>query len=402
MASGRAVKKIVLFDAQVLMDARHSNLCRTGVYRVAKAFWDFFKRNPDVIAIPYLRLSPDTTFRKLRRKMAVCAELGCRRVLLGEELAKFIHRREASDAGESIIFSPFHPLPTLSPRAPSSPGHGLRKVIVIYDLIAILHPEYFEGVGENVLAQALRSIDASTSAFCISKATEADLVRHIPELIGRTHVFLLAAENAIFYHAPSPTMLSSVQERLALPPRPYILALSTLEPRKNTSAILDAYELLCERAKDPPALILIGEKGWGVGEVVRRAHALATKWPVFLTGYVDDKDLASLYSNALCFVYPSFYEGFGLPPLEAMACGTPVIVSNTSSLPEVVGDAGLYVNPEKPQELFERMLEVILSPDLRRTLSQKSLARAKLFSWQRSLAGGWNEFVICSKNKGMP
>jgi len=162
----------------------------------------------------------------------------------------------------------------------------------------------------------------------------------------------------------------------------YILFVGSIEPRKNLLGLLKAYLLLPEYVKKDFQLLLIGYKGWGNQEIVERMDQL--KGRVHYLGYLNDEELANLYRGASCLVLPSFYEGFGLPPLEAMACGCPVIVSNVASLPEVCGDAGYYVDPYRVESIAEGIYQVLTDESLRQSFIQKGLERAKLFSWEKS------------------
>jgi len=161
----------------------------------------------------------------------------------------------------------------------------------------------------------------------------------------------------------------------------YILFVGSIEPRKNLLGLLKAYLLLPEYMKKEFQLLLIGYKGWGNQEIVEWMDQL--KGRVNYLGYLGDEELATLYRGASCLVFPSFYEGFGLPPLEAMACGCPVVVSDVASLPEVCGDAAYYVNPYDVESMAEGMYKVLTDEDLRRSLTEKGLERAKLFSWEK-------------------
>ena len=130
-----------------------------------------------------------------------------------------------------------------------------------------------------------------------------------------------------------------------------------------------------------PKLVLVGKKAWLYGETLRAIEESGVGDQILLTGYVSETDLPALYSGAICFVYPSYFEGFGLPPLEAMKCGAPVIVGNRTSLPEVVGDAGLLVDPFDEAEIASALARLIDNPDLRDKLRVKGLKRADKFNW---------------------
>ncbi len=166
--------------------------------------------------------------------------------------------------------------------------------------------------------------------------------------------------------------------------RSYFLFVGTLEPRKNLSTLLQSYLSYLEKSKNPLPLVLSGGIGWRseyFDDILRKA---LNSGYVKRLGYVAEEDLIALYGGARAFVFPSLYEGFGLPPLEAMACATPVIASNSSSIPEVVGDAGILINPLDVDALSQALLRIEMDEDLCQTLSQKGLQRAKSFSWQSS------------------
>lgn len=164
----------------------------------------------------------------------------------------------------------------------------------------------------------------------------------------------------------------------------YILSVGTLEPRKNLTKLVEAFALLPLNILNRYHLVLAGGKGWNNQELEKTIANFNLKNRVILPGFVKDEDLPYIYNGADVFVFPSLYEGFGLPPLEAMACGVPVISSNISSLPEVVGKAGLLVNPQDEKALSQAMKKVILSPKLAKNLSQKGKIRAQNYSWSRA------------------
>ncbi len=167
-------------------------------------------------------------------------------------------------------------------------------------------------------------------------------------------------------------------------PGSYILGVGSIQPRKNLGRLIEAYSQLLRSGADLPPLVLVGKNAWLFEETLAsiREHALEEK--VRFTGFVPDEDLPALYSAALFFVYPSFFEGFGLPPLEAMQCGTAVIAGERTSLPEVVGDAGLLVDPFDVGAIVGAIQRLLSDENLRNELSQKGLKRAEQFSWKRT------------------
>lgn len=166
----------------------------------------------------------------------------------------------------------------------------------------------------------------------------------------------------------------------------YILAVGSIQPRKNLVRLLAAYSdlLRARTGAKLPRLVLVGKRAWLYEEILRTANEYGLTSDVIFTGYVPEKDLPALYSGALCFVYPSYFEGFGLPPLEAMKCGTPVITGNRTSLPEVVGDAGLMVDPFESGAMSEAIGRLIDDPRLRQTLRDRGLKRALKFDWRET------------------
>ena len=166
--------------------------------------------------------------------------------------------------------------------------------------------------------------------------------------------------------------------------RPYVLFVGTIEPRKNITALLRAYALLRERYRVTTGLVLAGGVGWQSEQIFEEVEQLDLTDHVTFLGRVNNGDLLYLYNLARCLAHPALYEGFGLTPLEAMASGTPVVVSNVSSLPEVVGDAGLLVDPNDVEDLAVALQRVLTDDALHATLREKGLARASVFSWQRA------------------
>ncbi|MGH9853802.1 MAG: glycosyltransferase family 4 protein, partial [Blastocatellia bacterium] len=166
--------------------------------------------------------------------------------------------------------------------------------------------------------------------------------------------------------------------------RPYLLYVGTIEPRKNLLTLIRAYDELLRTTPHRPQLALCGGRGWLCDEVFKLVEDLKLQDQVRFTGYVEDADLPALYSAAEAFVYPSLYEGFGLPPLEAMACGAPVIASNVSSLPEVVGAAGLTHDPNDHRALTQMMAKLLDDETAREHFRREGFKQAACFSWERA------------------
>lgn len=290
--------------------------------------------------------------------------------------------------GKDIFHSLYHQLPKQVKSVKK-----LKKFLTVHDLIPIFYPHFFNldknlsGFHKNFnLKQALNSLDTDTWILCVSHSTKNDLCNYLNNKIDENKVFVTyLAASKLFYPCLDAELIKFTKQRYCIPDRPYILSLSTLEPRKNIEHTIRCFANLVQQEKIKDlCLVLAGQKGWNYNGIFKEiANYKQLKERIILTGYVADQDLAALYSGALVFVYPSFYEGFGLPPLEAMQCGTPVITSNTSSLPEVVGDAGIIINPLDKDGLCQSILKIYSKACLRDALSLKSRERAKQFSWSK-------------------
>lgn len=213
-----------------------------------------------------------------------------------------------------------------------------------------------------------------------SEATRNDLVELFGAAPESVHVTPYAADEA-YRPMRRRDAVDAVRRHLGVPV-PYILSVGVLQPRKNLPRLVRAYNRIAARV--PHRLVLVGKEGWAPEELRAAVAETPVGREVIFTGYVADADLPALYAAADLFVYPSLYEGFGLPPLEAMACGAPVITSRVSSLPEVAGDAAVLIDPTSETELSDAMLELLGDPGRRRELSERGLARAEQFSWSRT------------------
>lgn len=289
--------------------------------------------------------------------------------------------REAPSAEADILLSPFG----------VAPGNWLadEKVLqahIVYDLIAIHRPEYFGPEAAKEVRNIVASLDERTVIFAISEHTKKELLEYRPDLgSGQITVIPLAASEK-FKPCRDALVRASMRSRYGIPAGvPYVLSLATLEIRKNLDQVVNAFvQYLDGNEASTMHLVLSGMSGWKL-EKLEMALAGASRWRhrIVLTGFVEDDDLSALYSDALCFVYLSRYEGFGLPPLEAMACGTPVICADNSSLPEVVGDAGLVFGADDVQGVAQAISQITASESFRDGLSAKGLRRASLFNWDR-------------------
>lgn len=265
-----------------------------------------------------------------------------------------------------VLFVPAHVLPLWRPR---------RTVVTIHDLGYLHFPEAHPPRRRLELHLSTAwNARVATRVIAVSQATKDDLVRHyrvVPDKIAVVH----HGVEERFRPTPDP----AAPARYGLPSR-YLLYLGTLQPRKNLERLVQAYGRL---PGDAPPLVLAGAKGWYFERIAAAIAALGLENRVLLPGYVADADVPALLTGATALVYPSLYEGFGLPALEALACGTPVLAANTSSLPEVVGAAGLLVDPLDVGAIAAAMQRLLADEALRAALSQQGRERAKGFSWDR-------------------
>lgn len=257
----------------------------------------------------------------------------------------------------------------------------LRVLMTVHDLIAFLYPKQHNK--KAVLTEKLTLKRASRKAYkllSVSENTKKDLIKQFNLRDRDIAIIPNAASDA--FGIIEPEKCKSLSNKYNLP-KTFIFSVGTLEPRKNYPALLEAYAKIKPYHSDVH-LVIAGKKGWLSDSIFKTVDTLKLNDKVHFLGYVDERDLAILYNLAHLFVYPSLYEGFGIPPLEAMKCGCPVITSNTSSLPEVVGDAALCVNPHDPSAIADAIHNVLKNPTLLNSLIKKGLERHTRFSWDLS------------------
>ncbi len=265
---------------------------------------------------------------------------------------------------------------------------GYRKsVVVVHDLFSFLglvSHQKKATIIERLTAR--RAFRCARKIIAISQNTKNDLMRLFKIDPKRISVIYNGADKQ-FIPIQNKSEIDRVLKQYKLPDK-FFLFVSTLEPRKNVVRLIKAYykltKLLSFKTTRLPHFVLVGQKGWNYREIFDTVGRLNLKNRVIFADYIRNKDLPYLYNAALAFVFPSLYEGFGLPVLEAMACQCPVIASNVSSLPEVGSKAVLYVDPYSVDEIAKAMKKVLVNQELRKKLQQKGLAQARKFSWQKT------------------
>jgi len=263
---------------------------------------------------------------------------------------------------------------------PPAFGYG-HSVITVHDLNFLYYPHFLTAESRRYYNEQIEwAVEQADHILADSHATKTDLVSLLDVAPDKTTVVHLAADPS--FRPLSEAAARQVATQYGLDPG-YPLFVGTLEPRKNVPGLLLAYRMLLDQGATSEPLVLIGGKGWLYEEIFGRAEALDLSDHVRFLHDVPDADLPGLYSAAGVLALPSFYEGFGLPALEAMSCGTPVVVANRASLPEVVGEAGLLVDPEDPEEIAGALKRVLTEQSERDRLREAGLEQAGTFSWER-------------------
>ncbi len=260
-----------------------------------------------------------------------------------------------------------------------------KSIIVIHDLSFILFPQFTQAKNLIFITKLMpRSVERADHIITISENSKKEIIKHYGVPVEKISIIPNAVDHEKFYLRPA-SQIQNVRKIYDLPEK-YIHFHGTIEPRKNVQGLLDAYSQLSKDLQAEYGLVLSGGKGWKDEEIQQKITRLKSQGlNIVTTGYVhDDDDLPAIYSGAALFVWPSFYEGFGVPPLEAMACGVPVITSNNSSLPEVVGDAAIKVNAEDNNELAHQMQRILTNKILSKKLREKGYDQAAKFSWENS------------------
>jgi glycosyltransferase involved in cell wall biosynthesis len=274
-----------------------------------------------------------------------------------------------------VFFTPSHYAPRFCP-APS--------VISVMDLSYLHFPEMFKKSDLYQLNNWTKySVEKAARVLTISKASRDDIIKYYRVSPGKVVVTYLGTSEVLSIKDQGLSM-KNIKKKYGIE-GDYLLSVGTLQPRKNYVKLIKALSVLIRQSADPGiTLVIVGKKGWLWEEILAAPKKYGIEDKVKFLDFVPDEDLAMLYKNAKCSVLVSLYEGFGIPVLEAMAFGCPVITSNVSSLPEVAGEAGILVNPEKTEEITAAIKKVLeLNPAERQAMINKGYAQAKKFSWEK-------------------
>ena len=357
----------IIIDGTVLEMASKKETSRTGIYFVLKNLCNTFIKNENIEL--KIALTPEA-----KEKLSI--------IYKNDPLKDCFNLQNINFGKEKLNFlMPFHP--------PTSDLYKIPNVSfyqIIYDFSYHKCPELNSLDGYREFEkQILSSLNSKTYALCISEQTKKDLLSLSNFPSERTGVFYLGIKDEILKYKEETKNIDNINTFLNIPDNSkYLLCLSTLEPRKNLKASVETFKLANESLNSQDLyLVITGTKGWGKVEEFINDLTPELKEKIILTDYLDDKYIPNLYKSALCLLYPSFYEGFGLPPLEAMAFGTPVIISNRGSLPEVFNTITKTFDPYDIKGMSELVKYWYLNPDVRSNESVKLINFAKKFTWEK-------------------
>lgn len=263
------------------------------------------------------------------------------------------------------------------------PGVKGKTVVTVHDMTYKRYPETVKLKTKKMLDINLkRSLDRADVIIAVSEFSKKEILHYFPNCEDKIKVIYNGVDLNRFNTNIDKNSQILVQNKYKIEEN-YLLYLGTIEPRKNIERLIESYYLVNKESSDTPKIVLAGGKGWMYDNIFKKVDDLKLKDKVIFIGYIEDEDVPALIKGAMIFLFPSIYEGFGMPPLEAMACGTPVLTSNISSLPEVVGDSGVLVDPFSKESIKDGILRMLNDDNLRQELSIKGQERAKLFSWTR-------------------
>jgi len=269
-----------------------------------------------------------------------------------------------------------------SPDFVMPPVRAARSILTVHDLAFLLRPECADARLRAYLEKVVpRSVHRASHIVADSENTRNDVICLLGVPPERVTV-VPGGVDPSFRPVEDHGQLQALRHRIGLgATTPYILFVGMIEPRKNLIGLIEAFDILKSRRPLPHKLVVVGRRGWLWEATMARVERSPYRSEIIFPGFIPDEQLSALYSAAETFAFPSHYEGFGLPVLEAMACGTPVVASRASSLPEVVGDAGMQVDPDDPESLASALELLAITPEMRADFRQRGLQRAATFNW---------------------
>ena len=264
------------------------------------------------------------------------------------------------------------------------PGVHGRKVVTVHDMVYKAFPETVRGRTMLMLNTGLKkSMKRADIIVTDSEFSKSEIIKYFPKHENKIKVVPCGVDLEKFHPCTKPERIPQVKKSLGIEGE-YFLYVGTIEPRKNLERLIAAYNIFCQHHSDAPKLVLAGGKGWLYDGIFSRVKELGLEKQVIFTKYVPAEDMNPLMCGALAFVFPSIYEGFGMPPLEAMASGVPVLASNAASLPEVTGDCAIICDAYSEESIAEGLEKLSNSEELRNDLGIRGRERAKQFTWNKS------------------
>ncbi|MDO5558763.1 MAG: glycosyltransferase family 1 protein [Oscillospiraceae bacterium] len=257
------------------------------------------------------------------------------------------------------------------------------KIVTIHDMVVRAYPETVRWRTKQLLNTGMKkSMRRADIIITDSEFSKKEIQKYYPAYADKVKVVYCGVNLRKFHPVDDLNQIDKVKESLGIN-GDYFLYLGTIEPRKNLERLIEAYKCLCDSDSNAPSLVMAGGKGWLNSSIYEKVNSLSLSDRVIFTKYVPDEDLCPLINGATAFVFPSIYEGFGMPPLEAMACGVPVVASGEASLPEVVADSAVIVDAYSPQSIAQGMKKVYTDKKFALELREKGLRRAAEFTWER-------------------
>ena len=372
----------IAFDGRVIKGRK----CGTGVY--AEGLLNaLMSVDRDNLYMVFTNDAPDSRTKNVK---SVTTKFSIENHPLGDIWEQFYLPLYLNGKKIDVIHSPTFHIPFL--------GNGIKKIVTIHDMVSYLYPKTqpmpFVMYSKFMIKSAINSAHGIVVSSETAKEQIVDHFKAPPELFHVIH----GAPRDIFKPVGR-AVKDFIKDKYALPDQ-FILFVGSIEPRKNIRSLVKAYSELKRSNQISHKLVICGTKGWlnEYEKVLETIEETGVRNDVIFTGYVPDEDLPGFYGLADLFVYPSLYEGFGLPPLEAMACGCPVIASNYSSIPEVVGEGGVLIDPFDIDELALAILKVSQDDGLKSRLKEAGIKRALQFSWERSARSTIEMYMNIARN----
>ena len=378
LVRGRINLKIA-FDSQILFEKQ-----KTGIGRNSEAIINhYIKLNIDDIVLNYFKMLDEGNREKainhfLEYDKVMVNKCNWFHNVLYYKLNRYIAIPYSLFFHDKVEITQFfnYVLP---------PGVKGKTALYVYDMAYKVYPE-------TIGVKTLRMLNENLADSCkradhiitISEFSKREIIKYLGIERDKISVIPCAVDHQIYNDILDTESLSNIKKKYNIDGN-YFLYLGTLEPRKNIERLIDAFAILQKNIENSPVLVIAGKNGWNYENIYRKVQEYNLNNKIIFTGYIESEEAVILLKGAFTFIFPSIYEGFGMPPLEAMACGIPVIASNVTSLPEVVQDAGYLVNPFIPEEICDAMYRVLNNQEERTQLKEKGLKRAKEFTWNSSV-----------------